>query len=148
MRFSAQATQRRKPAIRFVEFGGRYLSRLTLGYRPNDRRRMSIALDNVRGGNDILRETETTLNGAPLSSQSNLNEVEFYNDQINLDFQQDGGRPRQQLRANSMFQWHGVDFEQTFGVTPVVGVSKPSGGDQQRRPEEHQHAARIRYSAG
>lgn len=106
-----------------VEFGGRYLSRLTLGYRPNDRRRMSIALDNVRGGNDILRETETTLNGAPLSSQSNLNEVEFYNDQINLDFQQDGGRPRQQLRANSMFQWHGVDFEQTFGVTPVVGVS-------------------------
>lgn len=106
-----------------VEFGGRYLSRLTLGYRPNDRRRMSIALDNVRGGNDILRETATTLNGAPSSTQSNLNQVEFYNDQINLDFQQDGSRPREQLRANSMFQWHGVDFEQRFAFTPTIGVA-------------------------
>lgn len=48
-----------------VEFGGRYLSRLTLGYRPNDRRRLNLAFDNVRGGNDILRETATDLNGAP-----------------------------------------------------------------------------------
>lgn len=105
-----------------VEFGGRYLSRLTLGYSPNDRRRMSVAFDNVRGGNDVLRETSTTLNGAPSSTQSILNEVQFYNDQINLDFQQDGVQPREQLRANSMFQWHGVDFNQTFGFDPVVGT--------------------------
>lgn len=105
-----------------VEFGGRYLSRLQLGYRPNDQRRMNVSIDNVRGGNDILRETSTTLNGAPSSIQSNLNEVEFYNDQINFDFQQDGGQPREQLRANTMFQWHGVDFEQTFAFAPTVGV--------------------------
>src|SRR5690606_12175931 len=72
-----------------VEFGGRYLSRLTLGYRPNERRRLSLAFDNVRGGNDILRETETALNGAPFSSQAILNEVEFRNDQLTFDFQQD-----------------------------------------------------------
>jgi|CXWL01.1.fsa_nt_gi outer membrane receptor protein involved in Fe transport len=113
----------RETGDQVVEFGGRYVSRVALGYRPNDRRRMSIALDNVRGGNDILRETQTTLNGLPSSTQSNLNAVEFYNDQINLDFQQDGGRQREQLRANSMFQWHGVDFEQTFGVAPTVGVA-------------------------
>lgn len=104
-----------------IEFGGRYVSRVTLGYRPTERRRMSVALDNVRGGNDILRETATTLNGAPFSTQSNLNEVEFYNDQINLDFQQDGTTAREQLRATSMFQSHGVDFNQTFGFDPVVG---------------------------
>ncbi|MEZ5958241.1 MAG: TonB-dependent receptor [Hyphomonadaceae bacterium] len=115
--------QTRETGEQVVEFGGRYLSRLTLGYRPNDRRRMSIALDNMRGGSDVRRETETTLNEAPSSSQSYLNEVEFYNDQINLDFQQDGGRQREQLRANSMFQWHGVDFEQNFGVTPIIGVA-------------------------
>lgn len=105
-----------------VEFGGRYLSRLTLGYRPNDRRRMNVAFDNVRGGNDILRETATTLNGAPFSTQSILNEVQFYNDQINLDFQQDGGQAREQLRANSMIQWHGVDFEQMFAFDPTIGL--------------------------
>lgn len=113
----------REAGDQMVEFAGRYLSRLTLAYRPNDRRRMSIALDNVRGGNDILRETEIVLNGAPSSAQSNLNQVEFYNDQINLDFQQDGGRQREQVRANSMLQWHGVDFEQTFGLTPIVGAA-------------------------
>jgi ferric enterobactin receptor len=105
-----------------VEFGGRYLSRLQLGYRPTEGRRMNVSIDNVRGGNDILRETATTLNGAPFSTQSNLNEVEFYNDQINLDFQQDGERPREQLRANTMFQWHGVDFEQAFAFAPEVGI--------------------------
>ncbi|HYD88174.1 MAG TPA: TonB-dependent receptor [Vitreimonas sp.] len=106
-----------------VTFAGRYLSRLTLGYSPNQRRRMSVSFDNVRGGNDILRETETTLNGAPSSVQANLNEVEFYNDQLNFDFQQDGARPREQLRANSMVQGHGVDFDQTFAFTPLIGVA-------------------------
>ncbi len=105
-----------------VEFGGRYLSRLTLGYRPNERRRLSLAFDNVRGGNDILRDTETALNGAPFSSQSILNEVEFRNDQLTFDFQQDGTRPREQLRFNTMVQEHGVDFDQTFSFTPVIGV--------------------------
>ncbi len=106
-----------------VEFGGRYLSRLTLGYRPNERRRLSLAFDNVRGGNDILRETETALNGAPFSSQAILNEVEFRNDQLTFDFQQDGTRPREQLRFNTMVQEHGVDFDQTFSFTPVIGVA-------------------------
>ncbi len=106
-----------------VEFGGRYLSRLTLGYRPNERRRLSLAFDNVRGGNDILRDTETALNGAPFSAQSNLNEVEFRNDQLTFDFQQDGTRPREQLRFNTMVQQHGVDFDQTFSFTPVIGVA-------------------------
>ena len=106
-----------------VTFAGRYLSRLMLGYRPNDRRRITLAYDNVRGGNDILRDTSTTLNGAPYAAMSNLNEVEFYNDQLNFDFQQDGSRPREQFRANSMIQGHGVDFEQTFAFTPVIGVA-------------------------
>ncbi|MBL8530199.1 MAG: TonB-dependent receptor [Hyphomonadaceae bacterium] len=117
----ATGDQSRETGEQEVEFGGRYLSRLTLGYRPNERRRMSVAVDNVRGGNDILRDTAITLNGAPSATQSNLNEVEFYNDQISFDFQQDGARPREQLRFNSMAQWHGVDFEQTFGLTPLSG---------------------------
>lgn len=117
----ASGDKTRETGDQVVEFGGRYLSRLTFGYRPNDRRRMSIALDNVRGGNDALRETTTTLNDAPFSAQSNLNEFEFYNDQINLDFQQDGTRAREQLRATSMIQWHGVDFNQTLEFAPLVG---------------------------
>jgi outer membrane receptor protein involved in Fe transport len=105
-----------------VEFGGRYLSRLTLGYRPTARQRYTIALDHVRGGNDILRDTETTLAGAPVSEQSTLNSVEFYNDQVNLEFQQDGTTPREVLKAFGMLQSHGVEFDQTFDFTPVLGA--------------------------
>lgn len=106
-----------------IEYGGYYLSRLTLGYRPTQRRRYSVALDHVRGGNDILRETDTTEGGVPLSAQSNLNMVDFYNDQINLEFQQDGAQPREVLKAFGMFQAHGVDFDQLFGFEPVLGAA-------------------------
>ena len=106
-----------------VEFAGRYLSRLQLGYRPNQRRRITLAYDNVRGGNDILRQTETTTNGAPTSTQSILNEVQFRNDQLNFEFQQDGAQPREILRALAMVQSHGVEFDQTFTLTPTVGLS-------------------------
>lgn len=106
-----------------VEFGGRYLSRLTLGYRPSERQRYTIALDHVRGGNDVLRETETTDTGVLVSEQSNLNSVEFYNDQINLEFQQDGARPREVFKAFGMVQSHGVEFDQTFDFAPVLGTA-------------------------
>jgi outer membrane receptor protein involved in Fe transport len=106
-----------------IDYGGYYLSRLTLGYRPTERRRYSVALDHVRGGNDILRDTETTEAGVPISAQSNLNMVDFYNDQINLEFQQDGSRPREVLKAFGMFQAHGVDFDQLFGFEPVLGAA-------------------------
>jgi ferric enterobactin receptor len=105
-----------------VEFGGRYASRLQLGYRPNERRRVTAAYDYVRGGNDVLRETVTELNGAPFSIQSNLNEVEFRNDQLNLEFQQDGARPRELFKALGMIQNHGVDFDQTFNFDPAAGT--------------------------
>ena len=106
-----------------VEFGGRYLSRLTLGYRPTERQRYTIALDHVRGGNDILRQTETTEAGLLVSEQSNLNSVEFYNDQVNLEFQQDGSRPREVFKAFAMVQSHGVEFNQTFDFAPVAGTA-------------------------
>ncbi len=118
----ASGDRTREVGEQSLDFGGRYLNRLQLGYRPNERRRMNVSIDNVRGGNDIFRDTTTTLNGAPFSEQTNLNEVQFYNDQLNLDFQQDGERPRQQFRANSMVQSHGVDFDQTFTVDPSVGT--------------------------
>jgi outer membrane receptor protein involved in Fe transport len=105
-----------------VEFGGRYLSRLQVGYRPNERRRITLAYDNVRGGNDILRETATTTNGAPSSTQSNLNEVEFRNDQLNFEFQQDGEQARELFKLLGMIQNHGVDFDQTFAFNPVLGT--------------------------
>lgn len=105
-----------------IEYGGRYLSRLTLGYRPTERRRFTLAFDNVRGGNDILRDTLTTEAAVPVSSQSNLNEVEFYNDQLTFEFQQDGSRPRELFKANAMVQSNGVSFDQTIGFTPVIGT--------------------------
>jgi len=105
-----------------VEFGGRYLSRLTLGYRPTERRRFTVAVDHVRGGNDILRETETTQSGAPVSAQSISNQVEFRNDQLNFEFQQDGSQPREVLKAFAMVQSHGVELEQIFDFAPVVGT--------------------------
>lgn len=104
-----------------VEFGGRYLGRLTLGYRPTERRRFSVALDHVRGGNDILRDTETTENALLISTQANLNEVQFKNDQVTFEFQQDGARPRELFRANAMLQNHGVEFDQTFALSPSGG---------------------------
>ena len=113
-----------------IEFGGRYLSRLTLGYRPTERRRFTVALDHVRGGNDILRETETTQGGVPVSAQSNLNMFDFYNDQVNLEFQQDGGQPREVLKAFGMVQSHGVEFEQLFDFAPLIGTASQFAATQ------------------
>jgi ferric enterobactin receptor len=113
-----------------VEFGGRYLSRLTIGYRPTEQRRFTLALDHTRGGNDILRETETTQSGVPVSEQSNLNMVDFYNDQVNFEFQQDGTRPREVLKAFAMVQSHGVEFEQLFDFAPIVGTASQVAASQ------------------
>ncbi|MGD9968105.1 MAG: TonB-dependent receptor plug domain-containing protein [Hyphomonadaceae bacterium] len=105
-----------------IEFGGYYLSRLQLGYRPNEQRRITLAYDHVRGGNDISRETETATNGAASSTQSNLNQVAFRNDQLNFELQQDG-QPRELLKIIGMIQSHGVEFDQTFEFAPIVGIA-------------------------
>lgn len=106
-----------------VEYAGYYLSRLTLGYRPTERRRFTLAVDRTRGGNDILRQTETTESGTPLSAQSNLNMVEFYHEGVTLEFQQDGERPRELFKANLNLGNNGVEFEQAFAFDPVLGTA-------------------------
>ena len=126
-----------------VEFGGRYLSRLQLGYRPNERRRITLSYDNVRGGNDIRRDTETTTNGAPSSTQSKLNGVKFRNDQLNFELQQDGERERELLKLIGMIQSHGVEFDQTFNLTPALGA--PSQVLASNAFDQFNTNARIEY---
>ncbi|WP_135212324.1 TonB-dependent receptor plug domain-containing protein [Vitreimonas flagellata] len=109
-----------------IEFGGFYVGRATVGYRPTEKQRFTLALDLVRGGNDITRDTETTESGAPASAQTNLNMVEFYNQGLTFEFQQDGALPRELLKANINVGSNGVQFEQEFAYTPLVGTARES----------------------
>lgn len=126
-----------------VEFGGYYVGRATLGYRPTEQRRFTLALDHVRGGNDILRDTETTENGALVSAQSNLNMVEFHNDSATFEFQQDGELPRELLKANLNLGNNGVQFEQEFAFTPVLGA--PSEFASRNDQDTDSASARLEY---
>ncbi|MGE0664292.1 MAG: TonB-dependent receptor plug domain-containing protein [Hyphomonadaceae bacterium] len=126
-----------------VDFGGYYLSRLTLGYRPTERRRFTLALEHVRGGNDILRDTETTQAGAFISAQTNLNMVEFYHEGVTFEFQQDGARPRELLKANMNVGRNGVEFEQEFQLNPVLGA--PSQFESRNTQDTESMNARLEY---
>ena len=105
-----------------VEFGGYYVGRATVGYRPTEKQRFTLAIDHVRGGNDIMRDTLTTELGAPVSEASYLNEVEFYNDGVTFEYHQDGELPRELFKANFFVGNNGVEFEQAFGFEPTVGL--------------------------
>lgn len=107
-----------------VEFGGFYLGRATIGYRPTPKQRYSVALDLTRGGNDILRDTETSESGALLSQQTNLNMVEFYNTGLTFDAQLDGAQARELLKLNLNLGNNGIEFDQEFAFNPVVGVGQ------------------------
>ncbi len=109
-----------------VEFGGFYVGRATVGYRPTEKQRFTLALDLVRGGNDILRDTETTESGAPVSAQTNLNMVQFYNQGLTFEFQQDGAMPRELLKANVNIGSNGVEVEQEFAFNPIAGAALAS----------------------
>jgi outer membrane receptor protein involved in Fe transport len=126
-----------------VEFGGYYVGRATLGYRPTEQRRFTLSLDHVRGGNDIERDTATALNGAPFSAQTNANMVEFYNDGVTFDFQQDGALPRELLKANLNIGNNGVAFEQEFAFTPVLGAASQSASRNEQDTDSA--SARLEY---
>jgi outer membrane receptor protein involved in Fe transport len=126
-----------------VEFGGYYVGRATLGYRPTEQRRFTLSLDHVRGGNDIQRDTATTLNGAPFSAQTNANMVEFYNDGVTFDFQQDGALPRELLKANLNIGNNGVAFEQEFAFAPVLGAASQS--ESRNEQDTDSASARLEY---
>ena len=126
-----------------IEFGGFYVGRATVGYRPSDTQRLTLAFDLTRGGNDILRDTETTENDAPISAQTNLNMVEFYNNGLTFEYQQDGDRPRELLKANFNIGSNGVEFEQEFALDPTVGVARASRSRNEQDTESAN--ARLEY---
>ncbi len=107
-----------------LEFGGFYVGRATAGYRPTQRQRFTLAIDSTHGGNDILRDTDTTQAGTFVSQQSNLNMVEFYHEGVTFEYQQDGSRPRQLFKANANFSNNGASFEQEFEFNPALGVAR------------------------
>ncbi len=105
-----------------VGFHGWYLGRLTLGYRPNPKRRMSIALDGVDVDNTPERDTSTRdLVTGPLSHQTQDNHVDFANSQVIFDFQQDGAQPREVLKFNAALQRNILDVDALLTITPTVG---------------------------
>jgi ferric enterobactin receptor len=126
-----------------VEFGGYYVGRATIGYRPTEQQRFTLALDHVRGGNDIVRDTETTELGVPVSEASYLNQVEFFNDGVTLEYQQDGALPRELFKANFSVGNNGVEFEQAFGFEPVLGAANQFVSSNQQDTDSAN--ARIEY---
>jgi len=107
-----------------VEFGGFYVGRATIGYRPTPKQRYSAAMDLTRGGNESLRDTDTTEGGAPVSQQTNANAVEFYNTSVTFDAQFDGALPRELLKLNVNVGNNGNEFDQEFAFNPVLGVAQ------------------------
>ena len=103
-------------------FNGYSLSRLQLGYRPTTRRRFMFTLNHSRRSSDLQLETETTEGSAPLSNQSNVSTSDSSSDGVIFDFQQDGARPRELLRANVALRDDSNEIEQTFAFAPIAGT--------------------------
>lgn len=126
-----------------IDYSGYYVGRATVGYRPTQKRRFTLALDHVRGGNDIVRDTETTQNALPFSTQAALNAVDFYNDGVTFEFQQDGALPRELLKANVNIGQNGVSFDQDFTFNPVLGA--PSQFRSSNTQDTDSANARLEY---
>ena len=104
-------------------YGGLYVSRLTLGYRPTARRRITLTYNGGSNDSDSSLDLIETLNGAPESTQSSDDKSDFRYDFVVFDFQQDGERPREQLRFNTNLSRHTSDQDGDYAVTPVIGVA-------------------------
>lgn len=121
--FSSGATTTEEGAFD-VGFEGWYLGRLTVGYRPNPKRRMSVALDGVDVDNTPERRTvlsDSVL--GPIATTSQNTDVDFHNGQLIFDFQQDGAQPRELLKFNAALQNNGFTQDALVSNIPTVGVS-------------------------
>ena len=106
-----------------VGFSGWYLGRLTLGYRPDPKRRMSIALDGVDVSN--TPERDTTLRDSvtgPIAHLTQDTDVDFHNGQVIFDFQQDGAQAREVLKFNAALQNTGFGADTLITNTPTAGA--------------------------
>jgi ferric enterobactin receptor len=104
-----------------IDYSGFYLGRPTIGYQFDERRRISLSLDGVSADNSILRATETSDAGGPLSAQSTAIENDFDNRQLIFDAQQTGTRPRELLKFNSMLQNLSFRSDQNISFEPEGG---------------------------
>lgn len=102
-------------------FDGWYVSRLQGQYRPDERRRVSVALN--AGTFELGRRQETQLSDAagPLSSQSITGANTHANEQIVLEYEQNGDEEREVLKLNAAIGNFSSEIE-------AVILSIPTGG--------------------
>lgn len=120
---------------REVEFEGFGFNRATLGYRPNERRRMSVALDGRSFENTSQVETQLSNNLGPVYARRQNGRGESQGGQIFFDFQQQGERPRELLKLNAVFGANDDSNENTTTITPTIGASSAfaTTSEQQNR---------------
>lgn len=106
---------------RVFDFNGWYAGRLQASYRPNTRRRMSVTFD---AGEFNFEQPQTSLlsdTSGPLLTQTAFADNSHSNNQLTFDFQQDGERPREQLRFSAAFNRFAGDFRSIYATTPAGG---------------------------
>lgn len=104
-----------------IDYSGFYASRLQVGYRFDDRRRMSAAIDGVSADNEVERATETRDSGGLLSEQVTRMDNNFDNRQFIFDAQQTGALPRELLKFNAVAQRITFTSDQSMSFTPNGG---------------------------
>ncbi|MBC7770311.1 MAG: TonB-dependent receptor [Phycisphaerales bacterium] len=108
---------------RDMAWDGWYASRLTAGYSPNDRQRMSVALDGGEFNFEQNQLSEFADALGPVADRASHTSSTGEQRQLTFDFQQQGDQPRELMKLNvSLSQFVNLS-ENLYTETPVLGVA-------------------------
>lgn len=108
---------------REMGWSGWYASRLTAGYAPNDRRRMSLALDTGEFNFEQTQDVQIADGGGPVADRAFELDNTGEQNQLTFDFQQQGDQPRELMKLNVSLSQFVNTSNSLYTNTPVVGVA-------------------------
>lgn len=108
---------------RTFDYNGWYASQMQVGYSPNPRRRMSLALDGGEFNFDQTQRSALADALGPLGTRASDTEASFRNGQITFNFQQDGDQPREVIKFNAALSQFENDFDTQFSSNPTLGLA-------------------------
>lgn len=109
--------------LRDMEWQGWYAGRAQIGYRPNDRRRMTAGIDAGNHNFAFEQNSDFFENGVLLSSRTSETDNSNDNTQFTFEFQQNGDQPRELFKLNVALNRFENLSENLYLITPVIGVA-------------------------
>jgi ferric enterobactin receptor len=108
---------------REINWQGWYASRLQAGYRPNDRRRLTAAVDFGNHNSDFRQQSDFFNTGVLTSSRLSDTENSGDNNGFTFEWQETGDQPRELFKLNLALNRFENMSESLYEITPVIGVA-------------------------